>query len=87
VGSTGLACQVFWSHDPPTQQDFAPAQCVLFHIDDRVKLIATVALLDCQYKTVDVSFHALFFNYQANQQELYPIERVNMPPVPPPIPV
>jgi hypothetical protein len=84
VGSTALACQIYSSADPPTNRDFNLSQAVLFHIDDRLKLIVTVGYINGEYKTVDQSFHALFFNYQANQQELYPVDLVQLPPLNPP---
>ena len=89
VGSSALACQIYSSNDPPTNREFNLSQPVLFHIDDRVKLIVTVGFVNGEYKTLDQSFHALFFNYQANQQELYPVELVPMPPlnIPPSPPI
>jgi hypothetical protein len=87
VGSTALSCTIFSSAEPPTNRDFNLGTPVLFHIDDRVKLIVLVGEADGVPKPVDQSFHALFFNYQANQQELYSVDLVSMPPLNPPTPV
>jgi hypothetical protein len=88
VGSTALSVQLFASVQPGTTSGGdGIATPLLVHIDDRVKLLVLVGNVDGTLKTVDIPFHALFFNYQANQQELYPVELVSMPPIPPAPPV
>jgi hypothetical protein len=85
VGSTALSVQLFASLQPQTTSDGeGVATPLLVHIDDRVKLLVLVGNVDGTLKTVDIPFHALFFNYQANQQELYPVELVSTPPINPP---
>jgi hypothetical protein len=87
VGSTALSVQLFASHEQDTTTDGAGiATPLLVHIDDRVKLLVLIGERHGELKALDIPFHALFFNYQANQQELYPVELVNTPPLPPPQP-
>jgi hypothetical protein len=82
VGSTGFSCIPFVADDPETVRDFAMVTPVLFHVDDRLKLVVLVGTdSDGGFKVKDLSFHASFLNFQANQQEFYPIELVKTPPI------
>lgn len=79
-GSTAFTCVPFGSvgaEEPRTQQP-NPVGPILFHIDDRVKVILTVAPDSSGegsgWAPINQSFHALFLNFQANQQELYPVD-------------
>jgi hypothetical protein len=87
-GSTAFTCIPFGTvgtEEPRTQQPnpFIP---ILFHIDDRVKVLITVAPeLNGEWygwAPINQSFHALFLNFQANQQELYPVDIGILPEMP-----
>ena len=85
-GSTAFTCVPFGTvgaEEPRTQQPnpFVP---ILFHIDDRVKVILTVAPGSGNdgWEPLNQSFHALFLNFQANQQELYPVDIGILPEMP-----
>jgi hypothetical protein len=83
-GSTAFTCVPFAAEDPRTQQP-NPVVPILFHIDDRVQAIVTVATNvdgEGRWAPRNQSFHALFLNFQANQQELYPVDIGVLPEMP-----
>jgi hypothetical protein len=80
VGSTGFSCSFFASLDPETLATPQTATPILGHIDDRVKLLILLAKNeDGKPQVINQSFHALFLNFQANQQELYPVDLGTVP--------
>jgi hypothetical protein len=74
-GSCALCVVPF---EAPTTPQATPVVPVLFHIDDRVKVILTVAQNPSgdgpTWLPINQSFHALLMNFQANQKELYPVD-------------
>jgi hypothetical protein len=73
-GSCGFSLVPFGSIEPRTRGEPTPVVPVLFHIDERVKLLVTVALRNGQWEPVSESFHAFFLNFQSNQRDLYPVD-------------
>jgi len=78
-GSTAFTCVPFGTvgAEEPRTLEPNPVVPILFHIDDRVKVILTVAPNSGDaggWTPRNQSFHALFLNFQANQQELYPVD-------------
>lgn len=74
AASTAFSCAAFGTVEPNTSPFPTPFVPLLFHIDDRVKALVNTAFVDGSWQIVNQSFHALFVNYQANQQELYPVD-------------
>ena len=73
-GSCALCVVPFQNHEAPQTPQAAPVIPILFHIDDRVKALVTVTPGAPNSNPQNQSFHALFLNYQANQQEIYPVD-------------
>lgn len=86
-GSTAFTCVPFGTigADEPRTLEPNPVVPILFHIDDRIKVILTVAPNSGEgsgWTPLNQSFHALFLNFQANQQELYPVDIGILPEMP-----
>lgn len=85
--STAFTCVPFGTigADEPRTLEPNPVGPILFHIDDRVKVILTIAPDsdgEGGWAPRNQSFHALFLNFQANQQELYPVDIGILPEMP-----
>lgn len=76
--SCSLEVTPYVSVDPETEGG-GPLQPLLIHLDDTTKLVVLIAEGEEGPTSVLESVHMAFTNYQANNDELYPVELVPTP--------
>ena len=76
--STSYECGTFGSVNPPTSPNL-PIITALLHVTDKTKLLVLLPAYSNEPTPIVASFHLAILNFQANLEQLLPVQLVPSP--------